>query len=183
MQKTASSSFSTTHTTLGGMNLEVSLKGTVNIPIVGKVEWGATPSGHWETQTANTNDESSSTQQTLTWSQQSTQTNDLIAPQHAKHCVASVFEGSYNGGYTTTIQMVVAGQTFTYQQHGTYNGVSWSSVNSQCSDLPLSSVPTGSKVENGIPVSHAGQPAAPAPPAPHVTPGGTILKRAIEFSA
>ena len=148
--KEKSSSFSTTTQNTFGLSEAATVSASVGVPEIASLSVSSTTTASYEYQQASTSTSENSDTQTLQWSQQSSDSSDLIEPGNAMHCTASAFCGSYDGGYTSTVQVTVNGKVYTFKQHGTFKGISWSSSFTKCGKVKAADIPAGANTTQAI---------------------------------
>lgn len=112
--------------------------------------------------------------QSFSWSLLSTATSDMLMPGQAKHCMATAIQGTFDGQYTSLVQFVVYGKTYSYTQRGVFKSVSWSENVVNCETIEASAVPSNAKTLPGV--------SDPNAPAISATSTNTTA-RAIKFKA
>lgn len=137
---TTETTISTTKTHTFGLSLAVTLGGKIGIPFVAEGEAESTLTASYQYATA-TEDSTADTKTTgFTWSQLSAVGNVLM-PGQGVHCTASAIQGTFNSDYSSTVQFVVRGKTFSFQQRGTFQNTSYTTAHDQCTVVAIGGIP------------------------------------------
>jgi len=117
-----------------GVKVAVEVGGGVSVPFFANAEAKVTTETSYSYEAMKSESGTDTDTYTLQWSVTGT-----LAPGTATHCTASAFSGTFDGDYTSTVEIKLAdGTTFTIQQPGHFESTGWSRAISECKDIPLS---------------------------------------------